>query len=903
MCCFPINYIQSGIKISIVKKTLEVNEEMNSSDTHICKSFSMKIMWMFLSMGILVECVLASTTPTILSGSSVFTVSSSEYNSSTVITESITISAGSNAGEVSLVWDDFTYTGIVVGLAMFISGDDGTEKSSMVVVFTDDTFTEAVSSWTFLDTSGTTDTAGFELRHFEKASGDLSATNLHASTVTGSTTFSTTNIDIETNSTSIGSYTFSGDGDSIGAFVDGSENEDLFVYNRFFTFAYARSDGSYGIAYGMFDDDTYSHLVGSYSHKDLNDVVEVGAFEGTGSGTFSVEHTPVYDYSGSSLASYYGWYEYNTAEFEVDDDVFSFTSRSGEVLSGVIENETTSIVGQLIGPVVLATYLNNSEQLFFGYKVYSDANYSDYFGGLVGHDIPSSDGRWGEFSIGAKQSGDLSYSNSTAVIVSISGTPSTSVDVDTAYSFSPTASASDSSSITFSIENKPDWASFNTSTGVLSGTPTVGGLYSGIVITATSGDSSASLTSFSIEVIDSSVTISGTPSPYVVENNSYSFEPTAVDTLLGEISFTISGEPDWLEFSSSTGAVSGTPTVAGNYEDITITATSINGADNLNFSVLVVETLVGKTTAYVTVGGVSQPILDGGLAPFSLSMSESSSSVSLLTDATARDGFQQKLVGESVGTASITVQDASGQELSLAVSSLSADVADFYVDIPALTSSLDYKMITFPFLVSSLAGSELFSELSSTFGTYGEDYILYAYQNGNYEKMTDSSVNVGPGYAYWMGLLNSANVTVTGATSSQSGEVQVQLEEGWNMIGNPYSVAIDTATIAYYKSGESILVEDASQSDLGHVFWELNSANEYDPISSIGVGHAAWIYSSIETNLIFSASTVSTKARFASDSVDLSEEPQPPAFPRASALSTSSSGSSSGGGGGGCLLR
>ncbi|TMN64653.1 hypothetical protein CWB85_21300, partial [Pseudoalteromonas sp. S1727] len=53
----------------------------------------------------------------------------------------------------------------------------------------------------------------------------------------------------------------------------------------------------------------------------------------------------------------------------------------------------------------------------------------------------------------------------------ISGTPSITVSEDSPYQFTPTVSDIDGDSLSFSIINKPSWASFNTSTGELSGTP------------------------------------------------------------------------------------------------------------------------------------------------------------------------------------------------------------------------------------------------------------------------------------------------------------------------------------------------------------------------------------------------------------------------------------------------
>ncbi len=84
----------------------------------------------------------------------------------------------------------------------------------------------------------------------------------------------------------------------------------------------------------------------------------------------------------------------------------------------------------------------------------------------------------------------------------ISGTPASSVTEGQPYSFTPTASDADGDTLTFSISGQPPWASFNSSNGRLSGTPTAGdvGTYSNIVILVSDGQASASLAAFSITV-------------------------------------------------------------------------------------------------------------------------------------------------------------------------------------------------------------------------------------------------------------------------------------------------------------------------------------------------------------------------------------------------------------------
>jgi len=84
----------------------------------------------------------------------------------------------------------------------------------------------------------------------------------------------------------------------------------------------------------------------------------------------------------------------------------------------------------------------------------------------------------------------------------ISGTPAGAVTIDQNWSFTPAANDTDGDPLTFTIENQPDWASFDTVTGTLEGTPTLGdvSLYSGIRISVSDGLLSASTPQFSVDV-------------------------------------------------------------------------------------------------------------------------------------------------------------------------------------------------------------------------------------------------------------------------------------------------------------------------------------------------------------------------------------------------------------------
>ncbi|MEZ5500930.1 MAG: putative Ig domain-containing protein [Steroidobacteraceae bacterium] len=84
----------------------------------------------------------------------------------------------------------------------------------------------------------------------------------------------------------------------------------------------------------------------------------------------------------------------------------------------------------------------------------------------------------------------------------VSGTPGTTVTANSSYAFQPSARDPEGQALSFSIANLPNWASFDTRTGRLSGTPDTGsvGTYRNVTISVTDGLATASLSPFSIEV-------------------------------------------------------------------------------------------------------------------------------------------------------------------------------------------------------------------------------------------------------------------------------------------------------------------------------------------------------------------------------------------------------------------
>jgi hypothetical protein len=99
----------------------------------------------------------------------------------------------------------------------------------------------------------------------------------------------------------------------------------------------------------------------------------------------------------------------------------------------------------------------------------------------------------------------------------IQGTAATTVTAGQAYSFQPQASGG-SGALSFTIANKPAWATFDAATGKLSGTPAASdvGLYSNIEIAATDGTSVSPLPAFNISVGPAAATVQAATLNWVV---------------------------------------------------------------------------------------------------------------------------------------------------------------------------------------------------------------------------------------------------------------------------------------------------------------------------------------------------------------------------------------------------
>lgn len=168
-----------------------------------------------------------------------------------------------------------------------------------------------------------------------------------------------------------------------------------------------------------------------------------------------------------------------------------------------------------------------------------------------------------------------------------------------AFSFNVTASNAPTS---FAATGLPTGLSINTTTGAITGTPTVSGAFTAMVTaTGPGGTSAAQALSINIglatPVITSALTASGT------SGAAFTYTITANNL---PASFNATGLPTGLNINTTTGVISGTPVVAvGGPVNITISATNTAGTDTETLVLTIslsAPTITSAATASGTVG-------------------------------------------------------------------------------------------------------------------------------------------------------------------------------------------------------------------------------------------------------------------------------------------------------------
>jgi regulation of enolase protein 1 (concanavalin A-like superfamily) len=419
----------------------------------------------------------------------------------------------------------------------------------------------------------------------------------------------------------------------------------------------------------------------------------------------------------------------------------------------------------------------------------------------------------------------------------ISGTPPTKATAGEPYSFVPVAT----NATAFGITNLPAWASFDTGTGALTGTPNRAqvGVYRSIVISAALPTGIVALPPFSITVILPLPTISGTPAGSVTSGTSYSFTPTASDAT----SFSITNKPPWANFDPRTGTLSGTPpdAAAGFYDGIRIGAANSTGTAWLDpFSITVLSL---KNWTSVDVGSVG---VAGSTSYLNGVFTETGSGANIWGTVDAFRFTYLRITGDAEIVARVTsVQNTNGYAKGgvMIRESLAPDSAHAMMDLmPVYGAEFSRRMYSGG-TTSVTAKSGIAAPYWVKLVRNGDTLTGYIARDGINWTMIGSSEVYMPGTVYVGLIVNSHNNSVLCKATMDSVKVTGQLDMPTAIIVDPqngaayrYPATVPISAVATASGGATVTKVDffAGATHIGSastspysVTWSNVSAGNY----------------------------------------------------------------------------
>jgi CSLREA domain-containing protein len=288
-----------------------------------------------------------------------------------------------------------------------------------------------------------------------------------------------------------------------------------------------------------------------------------------------------------------------------------------------------------------------------------------------------------------------------------------------ATSFTPVTGSGGITPLSYSVSpSLPAGLNLSSATGAITGTPTVASAAANYTVTVTDANSATATASFSLTVNSAVMATVSVASAILTQSHAATaFTPVIGSGGTGTLSYTVLPSlPAGLNISSTTGAITGTPTVASAAANYTVTITDANSATaTTSFSLTVNPAVTATVSVASTVLTLNQaatsftPVTgSGGTSPLSYSVSPSLPAGLNLSSATGEISGTPT-AASAVASYTVTVTDANNATVT---ASFSLAVGK---TMPTVTTWPTANAITYG---QTLADSTLTGGAASVSGTF-----------------------------------------------------------------------------------------------------------------------------------------------------------------------------------------
>ena len=229
----------------------------------------------------------------------------------------------------------------------------------------------------------------------------------------------------------------------------------------------------------------------------------------------------------------------------------------------------------------------------------------------------------------------------------ISSADTGTASIGTLFNYTLAATDADGDTLTFQASLLPAWLTFDAASAVLSGTPPAGSAGDYQVTLAASDGIDSTPVFLTISIANNAPAITSTASNNGVVGSAYSYTLTANDADANTLIYSSVTLPTWATFDATSGALTGTPTAAGDFE-VELSVSDGEASVNQKF------TLVVTTTPSVVIGFDQTVVFsDFGGAVADIITNPDQTGI----NTSEQVGRMQKFAGEVFGGTTISLND------------------------------------------------------------------------------------------------------------------------------------------------------------------------------------------------------------------------------------------------------